>query len=245
MENRKQPEAKQILEVEGKLTLNNHFDTAEAAAQKLYNLFYTENSEHKLKSSISYRQYFDASDDIVVYPDEYALIFKPKNPDTVYLKKKSPVDKDAEIHKRNEEEHPHSVPPVDAENTGAIKDTIKGLAKRISKEQMINFQEVGPLMRKDRWAFTISDGMHSFKVTFDSLYASDSPEGDKLDQIEIEYKGKQDKLSPDERQAVDKRIKQIQAFISDQMMKGGYAFNADSPSKAEWVAQHFGLKLAL
>ena len=236
-------ETKNIKETEGKLTLKPNEIPQKKTAEAIFKILNPESEDLKppLKYSYSYRQYAALSE----FPDEITFINKPNNPEEIIYKQKSIPDASADIQVRNEIEKPVPVKITRGERIKTITNRITSAAATVAAYENVTFEMMGPLMRKNRRGFKINRSGMEFKIDSDRMFRADGKKGPQLDQIEVEYKGDIKQLDDAQREQVQVLISEIRQQIQEGLESMGYEFESESPSKPQWVAQHFGLIPAL
>lgn len=230
-------------EIESKLTLNPTNRHPQDIFCDLYDIFNPNGLEgryQEIPKESTIRQFLTPVDGI---SEPIVQVFDPAKPDRIKVKSKTKSHATGEVLDRDESKTKYSINPlqlpIDLDEVQQAFTTTTEMIPNIQETH----KKVGPLMQKDRWGIVMTDGTYNFKVTFDRMMAAQGHTDIYLDQIEVEFKGdkrEKEQLDPYQRKVIKKRTKQITDFIAWQLNARGYSFNPLSPSKDDWVLEHFG-----
>lgn len=238
-----QPRKETKIEIESKLTLGRTTKTPEQISQDLYELFSpTETGETLpvLTPEDSLRKYWQSINPL----NKHAIveILDIDNPIEVKIRGKTPNGTDHNILNRHEHKETHTLRDrVHSHNLIEVANIFNSVAM-MSDVLKDGYIPLRPIMLKERRGFKMVVNGIPLKITFDRLQEAGEVKikEDFLDQIEIEYNGKEKELDKKTLERIQLQIESVTSDIKTRFEQLGYAFQQDSPSKDKWMLEHYG-----
>lgn len=231
------------IEIESKLTLGPTIKTPDQITQDLYELYCPPEvgvALPQIGPEFTLRQYWWTGN----LDDKHTIveILDRDNPVEVKVRGKTSNGKGTKTLNRNEHKESFTIdshlPTRNLERVEQVFNNISVLSKKLRE----GYYKLGHIMLKERRGFKMEVNGIPLKVTFDRmLEAADKRiREDFLDQIEVEYNGKEKEIDEKTLMYIQQQIEFVTAEIKAQLEQRGYTFQAESPTKDKWMIQHYG-----